>query len=290
MIKTLFSLITIVCVTFTASAQRYLKVSEVYDFQAGDEIHYGYRSFNVEMGPPSFNDYYMEKITSSHLDTANNVFHYTVEETHAYMMWGGNPYRPIGYMRQTSTFNRSQNNLDSFIVDLGIYRCDSADTAMGFTCENYAFLDSNWNNRVANRIFFSTNFEGYDDFTFYEGLGGWYGGWGSYPTIKEKWLIYYKKGQDEWGSKVTVGIDDIYDQGNFTISPNPSEGHFRIELPSYVSGTLIVFDLSNRIVFEEKINNRKILEVDISNLTNPGMYTLSLSTDDQIFVKRLILH
>ena len=71
-----------------------------------------------------------------------------------------------------------------------------------------------------------------------------------------------------------------------TISPNPNNGNFTVEVSSKEKQTLQMFDINGRLVLSQTMQNK--ITVDLSNL-NEGVYNISLISDQGVVNKRVII-
>lgn len=96
---------------------------------------------------------------------------------------------------------------------------------------------------------------------------------------------------DTLTSVAEISKDDF----NFSISPNPSNGNFKInyQLPQSASGgkksTLQIFDVTGKEVYNQTLQQEKNFEfINVKNLSN-GIYLCKISTDNFIATKKLII-
>lgn len=78
---------------------------------------------------------------------------------------------------------------------------------------------------------------------------------------------------------------ELFEQENFVIFPNPSDGTIQLQSPDLKSGQqLIVSDQTGRVVHVETISGTGLYTVDLSNLKS-GIYYLTLSGDGIRFLR-----
>ena len=78
------------------------------------------------------------------------------------------------------------------------------------------------------------------------------------------------------------------------IYPNPSNGIFNIEFNINISGdvNIKVIDITGRIIYSDNkkvLKGKNISSIDLNNKYSPGIYLVSLRTDDMDISKQLIL-
>ncbi|OFX41281.1 MAG: hypothetical protein A2X08_01710 [Bacteroidetes bacterium GWA2_32_17] len=87
---------------------------------------------------------------------------------------------------------------------------------------------------------------------------------------------------------MSTGIDDINNNLNYTIYPNPSNGKFNIEIDNSLINSIEIFNIVGQKVYSKyNIKNTKS-EVDISNQFN-GIYFLNVTTNKTTFTTKVIL-
>jgi len=128
--------------------------------------------------------------------------------------------------------------------------------------------------------------------TYLQGLGGPY-----YSCINafslggaERKLVYYKKGETEWGSPLV--ITQVSDPVTYAISvfPNPAKDFITISLQGSHAGKLkfTMFDLNGRIVINEIIDASEKL-INIAAVT-PGVYLYRLTEPDRIvYLNKIVI-
>lgn len=87
-----------------------------------------------------------------------------------------------------------------------------------------------------------------------------------------------------------IGINDVVENGNVKVFPNPNSGVFYINSEILKSNTNIkIYDLSGRIVYSENVtNNNSFLKLEF--FTNvKGLYFLELNSERGTFVEKIII-
>ncbi|MBE0662395.1 MAG: PKD domain-containing protein [Bacteroidales bacterium] len=80
----------------------------------------------------------------------------------------------------------------------------------------------------------------------------------------------------------TVGVEDALTMNQFSVSPNPGNGLFVVQLPAIAKGKILnarVYNINGRIVWEDKLRqeNTQQLTINLSHLSQ-GIYYLSLES------------
>jgi hypothetical protein len=129
--------------------------------------------------------------------------------------------------------------------------------------------------------------------TYFKGLGGPYykctnccsqGG-------EERKLVYYKKGETEWGEKLVItGVSEIKVNSNLKFFPNPAESFINVSNPSNLKIKKIeLIDFSGRIVQMWNANDCAGNKLNIQNIS-PGVYLLKAETDAGVKSEKLVVH
>ncbi len=112
----------------------------------------------------------------------------------------------------------------------------------------------------------------------------------------------YKEWNDE-GTKViygdssyyyyhtVLGINDLMGkEKNIVIYPNPANNKITIsnnkEIPE--EAIVSIFEISGQKVLQEKFHNQKLIEIDVSRLTN-GIYLVKIQSKEGMVVKKLVI-
>jgi hypothetical protein len=128
---------------------------------------------------------------------------------------------------------------------------------------------------------------------YFDGLGGPYyfvDSWSILP-IKERKLLYYKKGSETWGIPIGPSCESLINtiselnKPEMKIYPNPATDVIFIEnLQSETPDHIIMADITGRIVYQSSFSDR----IDVSHLPK-GMYLLSVYTNTGKFVRKIIV-
>lgn len=76
---------------------------------------------------------------------------------------------------------------------------------------------------------------------------------------------------------------------NMIITPNPSNGVFKVTLPQILSGNYQIFDQNSIMVQESKFDNQKELKIELKNKLKSGIYVLKVLTETDILTEKIIL-
>jgi hypothetical protein len=87
-----------------------------------------------------------------------------------------------------------------------------------------------------------------------------------------------------------LSIDDISDDFDFTIYPNPSKGKFTVEVPLNLNKKIQfkLLDASSRVIIASNLPVHKYKkEFDLENYSN-GVYYLHVRIDNKLFIKEIV--
>ncbi len=79
-------------------------------------------------------------------------------------------------------------------------------------------------------------------------------------------------------------------EGNITVYPNPANNKITIsnnkEIPE--EAIISISQINGQLVMQDKFQNQKLIELDVSNLSN-GIYLLKIETQEGMEVKKLVI-
>jgi hypothetical protein len=255
--KKLLALVFVVFTVFISSAQSISTNRDIYNFDIGDIFHYEH-----EMQAPSSG----ANVTSN-VEIAGK--YYSIgQDTVFYIRDVILKTTGSGIPTQISSFTDTifYSSLDS-LVNSGIIDSVFYDTTL-------------YNGRKINR---DTN-SYYDlyadslgkvvDLIYYEPVT---------LTINEERLVYYRKGSEEWGNPVYVGIKDNFESLNVNIFPNPASTNINVVFSQFPKEPLIfeLFDITGRLKRLYKFPKQKSVVLDINDLQK-GVYILHIKSNKEI--------
>lgn len=97
---------------------------------------------------------------------------------------------------------------------------------------------------------------------------------------------WYAVGIGNPNSCPVLSVDQIEEQ-TILVYPNPSSGSLTIDIPQMTTNSILMYDISGKLVKEIKGNSTFFTE-DISSLED-GVYLLNFNFDGKLIVKRVIL-
>ena len=265
----LFPVITI------SNAQNYSTWGEIYNFEVGDEFHYWYE-FDAS-AYQWYSEYYSNDfIINKSMSTDSLSVTYTIISE-----------------RITKTF---ENPVWTFTCDTFLVTYDSLNS---FCIADTVYVSTVHNNRIASyKHFFQINPPQYQESTLYvEGCGlVEYGKGTASPyttTIKE--LLYYKKGEEEWGTPyILVGTEEFKGiEWLVKCFPNPFTTSTTLEYeltePSRVQ--LTIYNAIGEVVY--KSEDRHMSVGKHSFTWNPerhpeGMYYVVLRSEEGVSVVKMV--
>ncbi len=83
-----------------------------------------------------------------------------------------------------------------------------------------------------------------------------------------------------------TGINNVANQNNINIYPNPNNGTFVIEPSNSTKQTMQMFDVNGKMLLSQPITDKT--SIDASNL-NEGVYNISLQSNEGVVNKRLVI-
>lgn len=264
-LKGLFLCLVIALGSMPLQSQEMSTIGEIYDFDVGDVFHYRFWASSPTQGESSItNIEIIGKVYSSGNDT---LFY---EREIAYHRTYPDPI--IEYYTDEVFFI----NLDSLIN-------------MGFIDTVYLNPDL-YNGRVINGI-------SYDvwHFDYVEGCGqanAYYND--GFSVFSENELVYFKKGDEEWGTAITVGVDEIrYDSMKTSIYPNPfttsTTIEYTLDMPSDV--LILIYNAQGQVVERLEGKQRTGLQkvVWVPGNQRPGLYYYWIKAGEEIGSGKLVM-
>ena len=107
---------------------------------------------------------------------------------------------------------------------------------------------------------------------------------------EKKNLVYYKKGNEQWGTPYdceTLSISDYNQNNSINIYPNPANFQVIIQNNRQLIDEIGIFDLTSKLIKKiHSIDNHKI-EINIADL-NLGFYLLKIKSGEQILNGKFI--
>lgn len=238
-------------------SQNISTVGEIYDFEIGDIFHYEGEYFSAEI-VKSINE-----IIGKYYSVNNDTIYYIWDFQRASCYIGDTTWN---YYSGTETILYTQ--LDSLIHNGEITN---------------VFSDPNmYNGRLVN-VYTPCDCE---FLYFVEGCGvawDYFFDQQSMQTERDMSLVYFKKGEEEWGTPINLYtvIKKVNENSDIYIYPNPVSNNIHIDLAS--SNTEIdganIFSITGNLVKTVILENNELNIIDISLLEN-GVYILELYSLD----------
>lgn len=264
-----------------------LTTHDIFDFQTGDELH---TSYYYEGGFIEINNHYQNTIirylersqiddtliyqaerirwirnvtsTDEGLDTTEYTVHDTVEQRYS-------PNEKIDNFPHQAFIVESNSGWDEATFN----RMPSSGTkvlpADVYLKGNSSCFSSPANDGCSYAL-------GLEDGTYRRGLGGpYFSCWVFYTEVANS-LVYYKKGENEWGEPLNIlsteAPSGAYSPNEFRIYPNPSTDSFTLESTGLLKGRdvyLHIYDLSGRLKESVNIKQNKAI---INHHLRTGVY------------------
>lgn len=277
----LITLIILLLSIESFTAQSYLTIGEVFDFNINDEFHYTRENQPSNGERITVIDKYYSINSDTvfytlHHDIYNVIPDYSVSppgsiyvfDTIIETIFYSNLNMPIYYMWPQNdpefVFYDSIKELDTNFCDIEMN---------SYYIQQYSFEPS-WFKRSYGRGIGITL-----DYWHYQGNGV-----SQFPVWER--MIYYKKDSMNCGSPdlTSLGLTNLNGQEDFFIFPNPSDGIISINNISSQKINIKVFDATGELKYKEQNISS---EIDLSNLSN-GIYILEIEINSQFYYERLI--
>lgn len=250
-------------------SQEISTIGEIYDFEIGDILHYQY-SFNApNYGESSYTNI---EILDRYYSQANDTLFY-VRDIAYQEISSGNPTWTFDFYIDTIWYSE----LDS-LINMG--QIDSV----------YSNINL-YNGRITNYWeHITTTFNWNKKFVIGCGRASFHNISSSAYTDEYKELIYYKKGEEEWGTPIIVSIDKIGKlKQNVFAYPNPAKNKFYIESPESLNKLkyLEIYSVNGMLVKYQEFENNYNSKIDIKNLKE-GLYIIKIVSENEIHQIKLI--
>lgn len=265
-VKLKFTLLTslIIC-SLVLSSQEVSTIGEIYDFEIEDTFHY---YFHGGGHASSYHSYTNIKILDKY---------YSADSTN------------VSYIRDFSRKGKSQNDeyyYYTYRIDTLVYT--DLDSLIDYGLYNSVYTDSTlFNGRKISKILKETYPPKNIEIHYVNGCGiGEYDYWEEWVGSTER-LVYYKKGDEEWGVEQPVSINDNQiKQGDISFYPNPSSNLISINIPDNNKVILSIYSLHGTLINKHELN-KKLETIDISDL-NSAIYILKFQSKSVTISKTLI--
>lgn len=256
-----------------ANSQEISKVSEIYDYEIGDIFHfYHVGTYNWSIG---MIEHINTSIVDKYYSFNNDTLFYIQEVTGDY----------TEYPPDTTIYYSYSDTIKYFNLD----------SAINYGGIDTVYIDPNLYNGRKINYKLQSYWDRYFEYKYVDGCGRAYYFYQfsdpPFPGLEEKnELIYFLKGEEEWGEPFYVRIPEIQNEStSITIYPNPGKDYINIKsIPSIENEVEIQFNsIDSRLAetYFKKLNQNS--QIDISNLAN-GIYLISLKTKHEIFHTRFI--
>lgn len=255
----IFGLILSIFVTSTGlKSQSISTVGEIYDYEIGDIFHIHYlEHYN---GADQFYSTTNIEILNKYYSQNNDTLFYIRDIDY-------HEFYPSIYEYHNDTIFYS--NLDSLINN-------------GLIDEVYTDPDL-YNGRLINSI---NQYIGWRKFAVGCGLTFFQEVYGS-SGRNESNLVYYKKGDEEWGDQMLVSIYDTKSNDTeLIVYPNPAKSTINILSSDVETIDLKIISMAGELVKAIKLRS-ELKTIDISQLRN-GIYILEINKNDKVIYKKII--
>ena len=242
--------------------------AEIYDYDVGDIFHFNY-SGNIN----AWHDYSTSniEILDKYYSQNNDILYYV---------------RDVKIKRRTS--DNPEWTYEYYTDTLAIYYLDSL--------INEGNIDSvSTNKELYNGRLINYFYENPDPPTitkikrFVVGCGNtfdFWTEWGGYSGQTTE-LVYYKKGDEEWGTPMIVSVNDIKEKNNnLILFPNPAKSELNILTNDFKIIYIEIYNISGELITRKNLGVG-LQKIDITQLKN-GLYILKIKTNDMMVYRKLI--
>ena len=250
-------------ISLPANAQQISTVAEVYDFHIGDEFET--RNFQVNLGS-WYESFYYETVTNRYYSNDTLIYDWQIERKTRDNI-------DTNWIYSEYSLSTYHSNLDSLVNNGEI---------------QYVYADVDlYNSRKINYKEYELPDNYIHQQRFVVGCGKTYDqtiGFGAGSSSSH--LIYYKKGDEEWGEEVLVSINNSYDDKLVSIYPNPATDfvYIKSNVSNHISGSIYNSHCQLIKTFEFPLG---INILDITRLKK-GMYFITINCSARVVRKTII--
>ena len=245
-------------------------VSEIFDYDVGDVFHeYSYATDYAGNGYSSYLDYtILEKYYSINSDT---IF-YVIDYSKYYINSEGTTYL-------------------SFFIDTLMYT-NLSSPINGGTIDTVYSDPTLYNGRLINFHEWHTSSEDYYNVKYINGCGGPFklhrhDAQPFFSWKQENKLIYFLKGDEEWGEPFYVSILESSKSGShLSVYPNPSSDYIILNVNNKTQKHVAIFSSSGIEVNSLEFWNNQT-QINISDLVN-GLYFIRVIGENEIYQGKFV--
>jgi hypothetical protein len=252
------------------SGQEISTVYEIYNYEIGDVFHFNAWGSAAGSGYGSHTNI---EILNKYYSSSGDTLFYSRQVSRVYSDLEGTEYY---YYIDTSKVT----NLDS-LINYGNINAVYSDPAL-------------YNNRIINYYEWS-NLNSYEEDKWVEGCGRAYKYWYydilPFDFIEEEIeLIYYLKGEEEWGEPFFVKIPEINSNSStVNIYPNPAKEYLNISVSNFPlnEAEIYIYSTLGKVVNFIKEYNSQNDQINISNLPK-GIYIIGIRFQNEFLIDKFI--
>lgn len=113
------------------------------------------------------------------------------------------------------------------------------------------------------------------------------------PTDKANYAVIISKNgcvdTSECRSTGSVGLAQINQDQEILLFPNPTSSNVNIKFKNLLSGRIVIFSISGKVVYDKPFLNKENLVVGLQYLQK-GQYFLKVETTDKVYFERILLN
>ncbi len=258
-------LLSIYLIPSNLKSQDISTVGEIYDYEIGDIFHFDFYGTGSGYGMSSVTN--IEIIDYYYSQNNDTIFY----------------VRDIDYKESSS--ENPQTTYEYYIDTIFYDNIDSLINS-GFIDSVYTNLNM-YNGRTINHVSYGNE----DTWTlnFVNGCGQVetnYTSWG-HTVYSEDKLVYYKKGDEEWGNPLPVSVENINANTiDIKIYPNPTKDFVNIKSPDFENCVVTITSLTGKKSKTTELITT-LTSIDISDLTS-GIYLMCIKKNERTIYRKFI--
>lgn len=289
-----------------------MSTRSVFDFEVGDVFHYSEKSINYS-GWGSNATYFghlkhiIKTVIGKTLSTPDTAVSYEFELCSRIITFNQSIPDTTYSIDTISKLIIFDNPEDSTFNQLPRQTFTNPNH---FFIYNYPIVEQYKNNNQRLRVYYDRTDVTYDTsdscwhwimadpapgkFYYFDGLGGPYyfiDSWTFAIPVKERKLLYYKKGSETWGTSIAPSCESLINnvsdnpRTQIRIYPNPTSDYITLDIENNTEATkIMILDISGRIVLQSEFKN----EISLFSLPK-GIYIVKVFNNQELmFIDKVI--
>lgn len=243
--------------------------AEIYDYDVGDVFNFIYTGFLAKFSDTSVTNI---EIIDKYYSQNNDILYYV---------------RDVKRKKRDS--DEPEWTYEFYIDTLAIHYLDAL--INGGDIDSVGTDSELYNGRLIN--YFRDAPDNPPSFTkikrFVVGCGKAYDYWIKWEgnAWQKTELVYYKKGDEEWGTPVIVSVEDVKEsKKKLKIFPNPANSELNISANGFKINNVEIYNASGKLIVHKNFDAGS-QKIDVSQLSN-GLYILKIKTNDMTVYRKFI--